>query len=208
MLVYYKKENVTFAEQFSKKLDSEEATIILKKMKMHYKLIWLRFGFTNRIRVAGKCFEQQYIQLKPTTSIGVICHEIAHALYYRKYGKTGHSHNKKHWRLMKGVMAYCKKKNYWQEELQKRLAPKPIKPESTKEELKLAKIERTKTNLKKANSKLKFWSNKVRKYQKRIRLMERKAILSVSVQVQHVLSPTILETQSADACPDKQSLLP
>jgi len=195
-LVYYKKERADafIQEVCAKHLTPEEARIVLKKIKKHYKMDRLGFSINNRKR-GGACYHQSFdliggwIEVSQPINMGTLCHEFAHALHHKKYPNAKSDHNKKHWKLMKGVMAYCKKKNYWQEELQKRLAPTPLKPEPTKEELKLAKIERTKTNLKKANSKLKFWSNKVRKYQKRIRLMERKAILSVSV-----------DTPTAEAC--------
>ncbi len=106
---------------------------------------------------------------------GVLCHELAHYYCYDKYGgRIGH--NKKMWRVMERMINYYKKKNYWEEELDKRTEVK-VKLEPTKEELKLKKIEKRKTDLLRYEKRLayftKLYTNKIKKANRSIAMFER-----------------------------------
>ena len=47
---------------------------------------------------------------KSRTTLGVICHEVAHAIEYEKYQIS--KHGKRHFRIMKGVINYSKRRGY------------------------------------------------------------------------------------------------
>jgi hypothetical protein len=73
---------------------------------------------------------------------------------------------------MKSIIAYCEKKDWFEAELQSRLAPKPVKPEPTKAELRLKVIARLQGNCKRYQTKIKLYSNKFKKAQKKIARLE------------------------------------
>ncbi len=171
MLRFYENEHKEFPEAFSKNLSYKEIEIVFRKLCRHYKIHpYLQYGRgsnANRFR----------IQLASVwgMNIGVLCHELAHYYCYHKYGiKIGHG--KKMWRVMKRMINYCKKKNYWEEELAKRTEIK-IKPEPTKEETRLKKIEKRKNDLIRYEKKLarcnKLYTNKIKKAKKSIIMLER-----------------------------------
>ena len=159
MLQYYSKERQVFSEQFTKIVPSprsESVRIIVKKLFKHYKLGFCNLNFTsgNRHSRAGGhyiCINLSY------PSYGVIAHEIAHNICSQK-GNVGH--NKMHWKEMKKVINYIKRKNYFEEELNRRTAPKPSKPEPTKDQVREKKIVQA--------------EEKIKRYEKIVRLYSRK----------------------------------
>ena len=71
-------------------------------------------------------------------------------------------HTKVHRKIMKRMLNYCKKKDWFKDELERRLTPK-IKIEPTLEELKQKEIEKLKFKIKKYETKIKMYQNKLKK---------------------------------------------
>ena len=173
-LVYYRNEEVEFEEAFKKSMSVEEAKIVYKKLLKHFKLSPVRLEWTSG-RIKPKCCSWRVLLNVSWNTFGVLCHEVGH-LYqfqYPKYKGNGTWHNKKHKKIMTRMIRYCEKKNYWKEEFERRLAPKPVKPEPTKQELRLKVIERLESNCKRYQTKLKLYSNKLKKAQKKIVRLKR-----------------------------------
>lgn len=171
---YYYDEHQKFKEEYARKLNYEESEIIIAKIRRHFKIIWakvIRKGW----RSGGKCYSNGIIQLGWQTDVGIICHEFSHYLAYQKYRKM--KHNKKMYRIMQKLISYCRKHNYWQDEIAKRTAPKSIKPEPTKDEIRITKIEKKKQALiryeKKLNYYTKLYSNKIKSVRRSIIMLQK-----------------------------------
>jgi len=115
-LIYYHNEWEEFSHEFDIYLDKEQIKKISKKLIRHFKLYNIEKVTFNSVR-KGHC---RYFKSNPPwcivdvpskTSLGLICHELAHAFELLKYKKAGHS--KKHKHLMKRIVTYCRKKDYW-----------------------------------------------------------------------------------------------
>ncbi|MBI5803369.1 hypothetical protein HY448_01650 [Candidatus Pacearchaeota archaeon] len=173
-LKFYADEHKEFPEAYIKELNSEQARIVISKLQRHFKVGRLSLAFTDRIG-GGKCDYGGLIRLRWQTSIGMACHELAHLLGYRKYNIRGH--NRKMKRIMARMINYCQKKNYWQEELEKRLAPKPITPEPTKQESRLILIKKREQQIVRYEKKLKYYtklySNKLKSARRSILMLKR-----------------------------------
>mgnify|MGYP001557847156 CR=1 FL=1 len=174
-LKFYHDERQEFKEQFEKKLNYQQSEIIIAKIIRHCKLDkWsVRIKRTDRIG-AGKCFTNGLIKLRYDTSIGIICHEFAHLISYRKYYVM--AHDKKMRRMMKSLMNYCKKKNYWEGEIKIRTAPRMITL-PTESESRLIKIKKKQEALLRYEKKLKYYTKlyntKIKKAKRSIAMLER-----------------------------------
>ena len=174
-LIYYKNEKEVFKTAFEKKISIKEAEIIFKKLCRHYKLGDVFLKWTSGCR-RPKAFSDWKVLLNvDNNTIGILCHEVAHIKHHRKYCKGGH--NKKHWKIMKGMIDYCEKKNWFEDELAKRLAPKPIKIELTKDEIKIREIIRLQDNCKRYQTKIKRYGNKLKKAQKKIVRLSKRIVM-------------------------------
>ena len=166
-LVYYMKERQDFKNAFEKKMSINEAEIVFAKLVKHYKFgrsVTLTWTSGSRHPKAFCGIFSRIVLNIDCNSFGVLCHELAHIKYYKKFRKGGH--NKRHFKIMKGMIAYCERKNWFEDELKRRLAPKPIKPEPTKDELQQQKIA-------KAEVKVKRYKMKIKMYQKKLIKTER-----------------------------------
>ena len=95
-------------------------------------------------------------------------------------GNEGHNwHNKKHLRFMKRMIAYCTKKNWFVDELGRRLTEKPIKPEPTKQELQQQKIVKAETKIKKYKMKVKMYQKKLVKTEKLVVRLKKRCFSSI-----------------------------
>lgn len=114
-LIYYHQELILFQQAYGTNLNSEKAEIIYNKLIRHFKLkpTAPRLEFTNRINGGIYDIKYQVIRLRHITNYGILCHEIAHHIQYRKYGKIKRWHTKQHTKIMKRLIQYCAKKNYW-----------------------------------------------------------------------------------------------
>lgn len=169
-LKFYKDEKELYAETYNKKLGSREIKIVFEKLKRHYKLdVLLKHNARSNGHFRGYCIDIPY-----NTSFGLLCHEIAHAIDHKKRGKS--KHDKKLMRVLGRVINYCKKKNWWKEELDRRTEIK-VKPIQTKEELQKQKLEKRKADLERYKKKLnyytKLYSNKIKKANRSISMIER-----------------------------------
>lgn len=180
--MYYRNERAEFQEEFKRELPNWDATVIvIKKILKHYKL-----GTPSIYCTSGRNHSNAG-KWKITINAGqmnfaVICHELAHTYQdvkgYREKGENWH--NKRHKRIMKRMLDYCKKKNWFEEEINRRLAPRPVKPEPTKDELNQKLIARLEDNCKRYQTKLKLYSGKLKKTQKRIERMKKRTIKEVN----------------------------
>lgn len=174
---FYQKERDLFRDTFDKKISGKEVEIVFDKIKKHFKI----YGYLNfNNRVGGKAHSGGVIEFPYNTSFGVVCHEIAHLIYRKKYGTF--KHNKKLMKIIGRVVNYCKRKNYWQDELQRRLEVKPD-PLPTRDEVREKKLEKKRMDLiryeKRLKRYIKFYTNKIRKAKKSIRMLERSQFVSV-----------------------------
>lgn len=122
-LAYYSNERKVFSVAFEKKLLSDEAKIVFFKLSRHYKISPALEWTSGRNN--PKAWGIWKVRLNyEWLNFGVICHELGHTLANKKFGRIGHC--KKHWNIMKRMIAYCEKKNWFAEEIARRTAPKPI----------------------------------------------------------------------------------
>ena len=173
-LVFYSKERTDwFPDAYNKTLKNwQQAEIVVEKLIRHFKAGSVRVDWTSGNR-NPKAFGYYRILLNYNhINFGVICHEVAHIIEVRK---SGHSrHNKRFKKVMKKVVNYCKRKVWFEQELIRRTAPKPVKPEPTKEELKTELILRLENNCKRYQTKLKLYSHKLKKTQKKILRLQKR----------------------------------
>jgi len=98
---YYEMENKALKTEFATPLSCQEAEYAFARLKSRYKfrhyLIW-----RNLRRHCGLCGDFT-ITLKPPTSVGILAHEVAHAIRNKKKLPKEKHHNKKHFNAMKRV---------------------------------------------------------------------------------------------------------
>jgi len=166
MIQAYYKENAKFKEEQELKVSNYHAEMIVMKLARHFKLPIRYVQFYGYCQSGRASNWGGRIRLSHNSSILLICHEVNHFLCWKKYGtgKGKARHGTKKWySQLKRVLNYAKKKNYWQEEYDRRTVPKPVKPEPTKIELRLQRIALLEDRIKKWNSKIKFYNNKIKK---------------------------------------------
>ena len=181
-LKFYDKERKLFPEENVMCVSDEVTEIIFRKLERHF-VDSRRYSFGLRFygNGGGVCGTWG-IRLPHNPSILLICHELAHRIYRLKYGSTERHHTKKLIRIIKRLVTYCRKKNYWKEEVERRTAPKPTpqpKPEPTKQQImegKLNKeiraVERMKERIKATQRKMKNQETRLKKHERRVRYYE------------------------------------
>jgi len=160
-----------FPEAFQRTVTDYQALLIVHKLARHFKIGKFRVWFYGS-RGNGSSYGWG-IRLSHNSSVGLICHEVAHEYNGRKYGDS--AHNKKLLHTLKRLISYCQKQNYWQHEFAKREEKKAIKPQPTKKEIIEKKrrkvqnhIKRIETRIKRLNTSLKKWKRKEKYYQKQL----------------------------------------
>ena len=183
-LKFYQKERKLFSEESVMKVSDEVAEIIFRKLERHF-IDSRRYPFRLRFygNGGGAC-GMWGIRLPHNPTILLICHELAHRIHRLKYGSTKRHHTKKLMRIIKRLITYCRKKNYWKEEIKRRTPPKPVpepKPEPTKQQImegKLSKathtVERMKERIKTTQRKMKNQEKTLKKHERRVRYYERR----------------------------------
>jgi hypothetical protein len=111
-LLYYAKERMEYPEEFRVNLSPNIVTLIVKKLIGHYKIKThkeFRFsgGSTSQCVTYANTGKGYFKFSKKHTSIGVICHELAHAIEIQKRGKSTHAN--KHHNITKRLILYCRK---------------------------------------------------------------------------------------------------
>lgn len=114
-LQYYKKEREDFSEEFKVNLDIRVIDKIVTKLIGHFKIYnhndWRFSGGKSSHCVTYRDTMKGHFKFsKKYTSIGVICHELAHAIEMQKRGCSTHA--KKHYRIMERLINYCRKSKY------------------------------------------------------------------------------------------------
>ena len=122
-LKYYNDERKIFTDEFSVFFNIKEANKIIAKLIRHYKLDryndWKFVGGKSSKCISYLNAKSPYFPATPRgkfrfskthTSIGVICHELAHAIEMIKRGKSTHA--KKHFKIMTNLIKYCHKMGY------------------------------------------------------------------------------------------------
>jgi predicted RNase H-like nuclease (RuvC/YqgF family) len=77
---------------------------------------------------------------------------------------------------MKKVVSYCKRKEWFEQELERRTAPKPIKPEPTKQEIQQEKIAKAERKIKRYETKVKMYQKKLGKTKRSLSMLKKRHI--------------------------------
>jgi len=184
-LKYYKTEREEFKDAFDFKLNDNQVNLFYHKLQTKYKFkqYLIRKGRLG----CGKCNSYRII-IGENTSIGVLAHEVAHAIQYKQnnyYMKGMRFHTKKHKVIMGRLINYINRhQDKWLESENKKQEKKLTlhqNKEKNKQELKdykktnefkikklmekenklLSRLKRTNTILKKVQRKIKYYNNKV-----------------------------------------------
>jgi hypothetical protein len=170
-LKFYEWEWQEFKDAWDIKLSTTETKIIFDKLIRHFKLNCRLYFKNGRSGNANRwCVKVPY-----RTPLGLLLHEISHVRNYQKYDNKGH--NKKLKRTIRTIYNYCKKRNFWQEEIARRTEIKPPKPQPTPIEKQEKKIAKRKADLERYHKRLKYftklYSNKIKKANRSISSLER-----------------------------------
>ena len=170
----YRLENIRWKEQEEMKVTNEAAEMIVKKLSKHFKIYIRSVSF----KTGGWSFAYRfgkYIRFRHNPSMRTICHEVCHLYCWDKFDKKVQHGSKKWLSQMKIVINYCKRKNYWKEELERRTAPKEPKPKIvlTIIEIRLRKLTRHEKANKKYKAKVKRCLKMIKVNNRRISALKR-----------------------------------
>lgn len=108
---HYMDEHDQYQEFYRKKYGTpKEAEKIIKKLKRHFGLGFdYEFTTYGSGKYSNSWWRPEIVKLpKDNISLGIICHETAHALDYKKWGMCN-NHNKKFRTCMKRVCNFAKR---------------------------------------------------------------------------------------------------
>lgn len=162
-LIYYQTEREIFKDAFSRKLGTDEVKILVKKLARHYKLGEIYLSWTSGRNHSCASGWNVTINMDYGKDFGTICHELSHVMQFKKHrmGKEiGNWHSKMHRNIMKRMIAYCEKKNWFAEEFARRNTPKPEKV--------INPIEEKQKELIKAQEKIIKYEKKILFYQRKL----------------------------------------
>jgi hypothetical protein len=171
-LKYYQDEREKYKESFEQKVQStREVEIITDKLLKHFKLDMVRIRFTSGSRHSNASLGRITINMEYGDDFGTICHELAHVYQAQKLHDSKYKgwHNKEHHKIFKRMINYCKKKDWFQAELQRRTIEKPRKIVS-KDELKQKYIVNLELKIKQYEKKIKIYTNKLKKAKKSLKI--------------------------------------
>jgi predicted transcriptional regulator len=126
---------VELTDSFGKKIPNKEGVeLVIKKLLRHYKLGKANICFTSGRNRSCASRWQITINMDDGNDFGTVVHEIAHMLQAKKGmvkqklqedGTTKFIkqkwHSNKHKRIIARILAYCEKKGYWQQDIEKRM---------------------------------------------------------------------------------------
>jgi hypothetical protein len=172
-LIYYRNERENFNDAFEKKMSVREAEIVFAKLCRHFKispkLEWT--SGRNHPHACGSYLIRLNVDMN---DFGCLCHELAHTLHLQKGLQNNENyHGKKHRRIMKRMVNYCKKKNWFAEELQRRTAPKPEKALPTKDEQRASRILSLENRRSEYERKIRLAENRIKKLNRQISALKR-----------------------------------
>ena len=113
-LKFYDAEIEEFAEEYRMFVPTQrEVQSIVNKLARHYKIRPIQVKFKKHTPNGGTCwYSLRLISFhREKTSIGIICHEVAHQLLYDQTGRRGHT--KKLMTRIRRLINYCRKMDYW-----------------------------------------------------------------------------------------------
>ena len=180
---WHSKETEKYQAEHKLKVLDCEAQRIVDKITRHFKLrdYFVKFRGTGD---GGKIWNNGEVRLSHNPSFALICHELTHPLCWKKYKGRNISHNNKKWAYqLSRIIGYCRKKNFWQEEIQKWRTPQEVRPEPSKQELEQQEIAKTEAKVKKYEMKAKMFQKKLAKAKKRLIGLQKRGVLS-SIQNQ------------------------
>ena len=106
MIQYYAKEREIFKDAYDADLTDFELRAVFERLKSHYKFRqYLVFKGTS---FRGHCTHWE-IRLPHDTSLGLLVHEVAHAIQFKKLhlgDKPKKWHTKKHTSIMRRILKY------------------------------------------------------------------------------------------------------
>lgn len=168
-LKYYTEEHQEFPEAFNKKFSSPiDTEFVARKLVRHFKLRNVSINWTSGRNHANAGWMRITLN-RDMNSYGLLCHELGHIYtlqYEDKLYKSGEKHkwhNKKHKKVMKRMILYCQKKNWFEEELARKNAPRPQKPEPTIQEIKAKELLRVQERIVRYEKKILFYQRKLAK---------------------------------------------
>lgn len=173
-LLYYRKERVEFSQYYERKLPSprwKSSRMIIEKLYKHFKLGNPNMDYTSGWRHSSWSPSRILINYEHA-SFGLIAHEVAHGLAYKKYG-TNVGHTKKHKIQMKRILRYLEKKKFFVDELVRRLAPKPSKPQPTKEEQRDVRIVKAGEKILRYKKKVRFYTRKLGRAKRSLTMLQK-----------------------------------
>lgn len=115
----YRDEWANYPSMFKRETPNARVTkMMTEKLRRHFKIP--SSAYCNNVdlnkRTRGSAnLQHMHIRLPQTCTLGMIAHEVAHLLGHHKYGSTGHDRQFR--RAMKIVVNYCKRKNYWDNQI-------------------------------------------------------------------------------------------
>jgi hypothetical protein len=112
-LKFYYDDHHLYADEYAMPLTEKEAKKVCKKLARHFKVrIWLGFcrGRCGHYRKSWSNGGEILLPIGKA-DIGLLCHEIGHAIHHQRYHKRGHTKQLRH--IIDRVVRYCRKKNHW-----------------------------------------------------------------------------------------------
>lgn len=178
-LEYYARERGLFSAEFATKLDDEEAQYVFDRLKGHYHFSrWLEIGGRNG---SGNCNAWR-VRVCHGPSVGLIAHEVAHAIHKRKPGERFHT--KRHTRIMRRVSKYVMRRlPRWREFLRCKEAESEARKHTRLTRLQEAALYRNSVagRLQRLHEQEKRWirrqklaETKLKKIRRKIKCLERK----------------------------------
>lgn len=164
-LQYYQQERKDFPEPQAKTLTCKGVEIVVKKLSRHFKLGNIDVEFTSGRNYSKGSRYRVRINMSNMNNFLVVCHELAHVYQLRilNFQSGDRWHGKVHNKIMKRMIHYCEKKNWFQEEIEKRLQPRAPKPEPSKDEIRAKELIKLQEKIVGYEKKILFYTKKMRK---------------------------------------------
>ena len=106
-LAYYRTEHETFKTEYATQLSDVDTDLFFGKLKTHYDF---RQELVRKGRRGHGSCNQWTLRVASQTSLGILTHEVAHALQFKRRAYAATSgmkfHTKHHTTIMKRVLAY------------------------------------------------------------------------------------------------------
>jgi len=188
-LKYYQQEGKQFEKEFKIHLTNSEAHYIYDRLKAHYRIphdleLWGR--------TRGSCRSSNTIKLPHSPDIARMAHEVAHAIQMKKldaWSKNRRWHTKKHNRIMRRVCDYIlshleewrtslQQLNQRRQEIFQAKLGRQQQQEAYKKSID-GKLEHLRKLEKRATTRWKLSTTRLKKIQRRIKLLQARKLKNV-----------------------------